>query len=220
MMIGASTLWILGTLAATQALGAADAQRGAAAFGACAACHSFEPGRNLTGPSLAGIWGRKAGSLESFVRYSPALKQSGIVWNDQTLDSWLRNPTVALPGNFMGFPGLPDDRARADLIAFLHAASEGKAALPKAPALPDLKKAPGKAVVASLRHCRDSYFVVNGEGATRPFWEFNLRFKTDTSASGPAPGRPVMVSQGMGVDRAQVVFSSPADISRFIKEGC
>ena len=200
---------------------AGNAQRGTQVFGgACAACHSLEPGRNLTGPSLAHIVGRKAGSLDSFVRYSPALKQSGILWNGATLDGWLRDPASAVPGNYMGFQGLPDDRARADLIAYLLAASEGKAAVPRAQGLPDLKNAPAEAVVTSLRHCRDTYFVTTRNGETRPYWEFNLRFKTDTSSSGPAPGRPVKVGQGMGGDRAQIVFHSSADISRFIKEGC
>lgn len=219
-MVGPRAFCMLAILAAAPALGAGDARRGAAAFGACAACHSLEPGRNLTGPSLAGIWGRKAGSLESFARYSPVVKKSGIVWNAQTLDGWLRNPQATLPGNYMGFPGLPDNGVRSDLIAFLEAASEGKAPLPKAPALADLKKAPGNALIASLRHCRDTYFVTNAKGDTLPYWEFNLRFKTDSSTTGPAPGRPVMVGQGMQGDRAQIVFSTPGDISRFIREEC
>lgn len=219
-MIAKGSCWILLALAAAPALGAGDPQRGAAAFGNCAACHSLEPGRNLTGPSLGGIWGRKAGSVESFLRYSPALKKSGVVWNGPALDAWLRNPAALVPGNYMGFAGLPHDRVRGDLIAYLKAASEGKAPRPRTQALPNLKTAPAGNVVASLRHCRDSYFVTLASGETRPFWEFNLRFKTDTGPGGPAPGRPVMVGQGMGGDRAQIVFPAPGDISPFIKEAC
>jgi cytochrome c len=62
--------------------------RGQRAFGACAACHSLQPDQNMTGPSLAGVWNRKAGSLASFSRYSDALKSADIVWNDKTLDEW------------------------------------------------------------------------------------------------------------------------------------
>ena len=175
----------------------------------------------MTGPSLGNVWGRKAGTAKGFHRYSGALRKSGIAWNEETLDAWLANPQAMVPGNFMQFPGIENTQARADLIAFLKANSEGKAPpAPQARALPDLRKAPARAVIASIRHCGDTYFVTNGNGDTRPFWEFNLRFKTDTSPTGPAPGRPVMVGQGMQGDRAQVVFSGPSEISRFIREGC
>src|SRR5690348_3385326 len=84
-----------------------DPEHGGALFRACAACHSLEPDRNMTGPSLAGFWGRKAGTLDSFERYSPALKSSGIVWSEKTLDPWLKSPQTAVPGNRMTFPGIP-----------------------------------------------------------------------------------------------------------------
>ena len=64
-----------------------DAKQGAQLYRACAACHSLAPDRNMTGPSLAGIWGRKAGSLKSFARYSPALQASNVVWNGTTFDA-------------------------------------------------------------------------------------------------------------------------------------
>ncbi|HZR01818.1 MAG TPA: c-type cytochrome, partial [Burkholderiales bacterium] len=60
-------------------MAAGDAARGASVFSACAACHSLEPGENLTGPSLAHVWGRKAGTLPDFHRYSEALQRSGVV---------------------------------------------------------------------------------------------------------------------------------------------
>jgi cytochrome c len=208
-------------LAAGAASAAGDAERGVRVFSACAACHTLEADRHLTGPSLHGIWGRKAADQATYRRYSDALKKSGVVWNEQALDAWLRDPQKLVPGNSMQFPGLPDEAARGDLIAFLKAASEGKAArVPKTPALPELKKASPVATVASIRHCGDSYFVTNAKDQTRAFWEFNLRFKTDSSPSGPAPGKPVLVSQGMQGDRAQVVFAEPGEISKFIREGC
>ncbi|MGQ0546708.1 MAG: c-type cytochrome [Betaproteobacteria bacterium] len=191
------------------------------AFRACVACHSVDPGRHMTGPSLADAWGRKAGSDPTFRRYSQALQKSGIVWDERTLDAWLRAPQELVPGNAMQFPGIGEERVRADLVAFLQAAAQGELAqAPKAPALPDLKKASAVSTIASIRHCGDSYFVTNAKGQTQAYWEFNLRFKTDSSATGPAAGRPVMVSQGMQGDRAQIVFSAPAEISRFIVQRC
>jgi cytochrome c len=175
----------------------------------------------MTGPSLAEVWQRKAGAAPDFQRYSEALKRSGIVWNESTLDRWLADPQSMVPGNFMSFQGIEKPQVRADLVEFLRVASEGQApAARQERGLPELGKAPPEAMVAFIRHCGDTYFVTNGKQETRPFWEFNLRFKTDSGPSGPRAGQPVLVGQGMQGDRAQVVFSTPAEISRFIKEGC
>ena len=73
----------------------------------------------MTGPSLADLWGRKAGSLPSFERYSDALKSSGIIWDDRSLDGWLTDPDRMVPDNEMPFNGIKDARDRADLLAFL-----------------------------------------------------------------------------------------------------
>src|SRR5262249_14501054 len=101
-----------------------NATRGERMYRACVACHSLEPDRNMTGPSLAEIWNRKAGSLASFPRYSPALKSAGIIWNDDTLDAWIKDPQHFIPGNTMTFPGMKDARQRADLLAFLKDATQ------------------------------------------------------------------------------------------------
>src|SRR5947208_6461141 len=93
-------------------------------FGACATCHSLEPNRNMSGPSLADLWNRKAGGLESFHRYSPALKSSGIEWNDKTLDEWIEDPQHVVPGNTMTFQGLKNKQQRADLLAYLKEAAK------------------------------------------------------------------------------------------------
>src|SRR6266566_3078174 len=89
--------------------------RGANLFENCAARHSLEPNKNMTGPSLAG---RRAGTVESFTRYSPALASSDITWDDKTLDAWLENPQHVIPGNTMTFPGISNPQQRADLLAF------------------------------------------------------------------------------------------------------
>ena len=96
-----------------------NSTRGQRVFGACAACHSLRPDQNMTGPSLAGLWNRKAGSVASFTRYSPALQTSTIIWNDKTLDEWVTDPQHLIPGNQMTFAGITDSRQRADLLAFL-----------------------------------------------------------------------------------------------------
>ena len=202
---------------------AADAAQGEKLFGACAPCHSLAPGRNMTGPSLAGIWGRKAGSLKSFDRYSAALKASGVVWDGKTLDQWLKSPAGFIPGNSMAFAGIADDQPRADLTAFLKAVSSGERPLPAAmtrPAFDDLKKLNAAHQIAAIRYCRDTYTVTTADGGMTNFWEANLRFKTDSSDAGPAAGKPVIMRAGMMGDRASVFFAAPDEISAFIKHRC
>jgi cytochrome c2 len=77
----------------------------------CAMCHSVEPGKNRVGPSLAGVVGRRAGSVPGF-SYSSANSHSGIVWTKEALDQYLTDPQKMVPGTLMIFPGLknPDDR--------------------------------------------------------------------------------------------------------------
>jgi cytochrome c len=100
-----------------------DATRGAKRFEECAACHKLEAGANDVGPSLHGLFNRKAGDLADF-RYSPALRRSGIVWTAQTLDTFLADPQKAVPANRMPYAGLPEAADRADLIAYLQQATK------------------------------------------------------------------------------------------------
>jgi cytochrome c len=95
-----------------------DPARGEARFQECAACHKLDAGSNGVGPSLHGIFERKAGELADF-RYSPALRRSGIVWSPQTLDAYLADPQALVPGNRMPYAGMADPQGRADLIAYL-----------------------------------------------------------------------------------------------------
>jgi cytochrome c len=197
---------------------------GARLFSTCAACHSLRPDVSMTGPSLHGVWGRKAGTLQSFPRYSPALKASGVVWNGGSLDAWLKDPAQFIPHNWMTFPGVRDAKARAELIAYLKTASASPPAMPNAQVTGhrDLKKLAPAGRVTAIRYCRQShtYYVTNGDNDTRTFWEANLRFKTDSSALGPAMDAPAILRAGMMGDRASVFFSSPEEISRFIKNQC
>ena len=101
-----------------------DADNGAKIFRRCQACHTVEADKNRVGPSLHNIMGREAGTLESFKRYSPAMKASDIVWNDETLHAYLENPRDYIPKNSMAFPGLRKESDRDDVIAFLERASK------------------------------------------------------------------------------------------------
>jgi cytochrome c len=184
----------------------------------------------MTGPSLSGLWNRKAGALEDFTRYSPALRSSGIVWNDQSLDAWLANPQHVVPGNTMTFPGIKEAQTRADLLAYLKSAAQsGSAHAAQQPpqmggmmrtSVPNLRKLDLEDRVQAVAYCRDTYEVATVDGKRRKFWERNLRFKTDSSQEGPAPGAPALVPAGMMGDRADVIFSAPNEIGQFVKQSC
>ena len=99
-----------------------DAARGEARFQDCAACHKLEAGSNNVGPSLHGLFERKAGALADF-RYSPAMKRSGISWTPETLDKFITDPQAMVPANRMPYAGMANASDRADLIAYLQKAS-------------------------------------------------------------------------------------------------
>jgi cytochrome c len=95
---------------------AGDAAKGEQLFlDRCTFCHLPEGGGQ--GPSLKGVFGRKAGSTPGFT-YSAALKASGVTWTGPELDRYLTNPSVAIPGSAMPIT-VPDPHQRADLIAYL-----------------------------------------------------------------------------------------------------
>jgi cytochrome c len=102
-------------LAAAVPASAADAERGEQLYEGCQDCHSLD--KNDIGPRHRGVFGRRAGSIPDYA-YSDALKQSGIVWDETTLDKWLANPQAFVPGAKM-FYHLADPADRADVIAFL-----------------------------------------------------------------------------------------------------
>jgi cytochrome c len=105
-------------LPAASARADGDPARGEARFQECAACHKLDSGANEVGPTLHGIFTRKAGELADF-RFSPAMKRSGIVWTPETLDKYLADPQGLIPANRMPYAGMADARDRADLIAYL-----------------------------------------------------------------------------------------------------
>jgi cytochrome c len=208
---------------------AGDPEAGARVFRTCAACHTLEPGAHRTGPSLAGVFGRKAGAAEGFHRYSDALRSADLVWGEDTLNAFLADPQAFLPGNRMTFPGITDAQARADVIAYLQTATAARAqaeageegGMMATPQLMDLRREVGpNNRITSIRYCGDTYTVEVESDETHQFWEFNLRFKTDSSDKGPEPGHPVLIPASMMGDRAFVIFAAPGEISGFIESKC
>ena len=100
----------------------ADPEKGKAVFEQCAACHSLGDQGDYDGPTLKGVIGRKAGSLEDY-RYSAAMKRSGVTWDAASLDTYITDPQAFIPGNRMAFAGIADKSQRDDLIAYLSAAT-------------------------------------------------------------------------------------------------
>ncbi len=120
-VLAAAAFVVTGFAAAAHADG--DSAKGKKVFAKCMACHAVEAGKNKVGPSLHGIMGRKAGSLEGFT-YSDAMKNANITWNEAELDKYLTNPKKDIPGNKMAFPGLPKADDRANVIAYLKEATQ------------------------------------------------------------------------------------------------
>lgn len=116
----AAALAASGLFVPPAAMGAPPAAAGAQVFTrSCAMCHTTAPGAPARlGPNLASVANRKAASTPAF-RYSPAMTKSGLTWNAKTLDGFLERPSVAVPGNRMGFAGVKDPAQRAALVAFL-----------------------------------------------------------------------------------------------------
>jgi cytochrome c len=118
--------WSAGTLVLTlmtqSALAQADAENGKEIFKGCRACHQVGDGaKNGIGPSLNGVLGRKAGTISGF-NYSDANKQAGekgLVWTEEKMLDYLKDPAAFMPGNKMTYAGVKDEADRRDLVAYL-----------------------------------------------------------------------------------------------------
>jgi cytochrome c len=100
------------------ALADGDPDRGKKVFNKCSACHVVDQEKNRVGPHLVGLFGRTSGSVEGF-KYSTAMKEAQIIWEDTTLDAYLENPKQYVKGTRMSFAGLKKEKDRQDVIAYL-----------------------------------------------------------------------------------------------------
>jgi cytochrome c len=106
-------------LAGTGAAAAQDAAAGERVFAQCRACHQVgESAKNAVGPVLNGLFGRKSGTIEGY-NYTPANKNSGIVWDEATFADYIKDPRAKIPGTKMVYAGLKDEKRVQDLIAYL-----------------------------------------------------------------------------------------------------
>ncbi|HTN15810.1 MAG TPA: c-type cytochrome [Sphingomonadaceae bacterium] len=106
------------TPTASATVAAAAAATAPVGFNMCKACHSVEKGKHGIGPSLAGIYGTKAGDIPGY-EFSKPMKESGLKWDEATLDKYLTDPRGTVPGTKMSFAGLKDEAKRKDVIAYL-----------------------------------------------------------------------------------------------------
>jgi cytochrome c len=102
-------------VAASSQTAAASESGKPASFAQCVACHAVEKGKHGIGPSLAGVYGTKAGEIAGFA-FSEPLKASGLTWDDATLDKWLAGPMKLVPGTRMTYAGMQDAARRTELI--------------------------------------------------------------------------------------------------------
>ncbi len=117
-MLRSTLFGLLALGLATPAL-AQDAEAGKAVFNQCRACHQVgETAKNLVGPQLNGLIGRKAGSVEGYA-YSEANKASGKTWDEATFAEYIKDPKAAIPGTKMVYVGLKDEQKVKDLTAYL-----------------------------------------------------------------------------------------------------
>ncbi|UCH74241.1 MAG: cytochrome c family protein [Rhodospirillales bacterium] len=102
------------------ALAAGDADAGKKVFNKCKACHALDEGKNKVGPSLFGVLGKPAASVKGF-KYSKALQESGLTWDDATLAKYLTKPKELVPGTRMAFSGLKKSEDIDNVIAYIKA---------------------------------------------------------------------------------------------------
>ncbi|GGD33520.1 c-type cytochrome [Sinisalibacter lacisalsi] len=133
LVAGVTAIMIAGS-ATAQELG--DAEEGAKAYRQCASCHQVGEGaKHRVGPHLNGIFGRRAGSMEDYTRYSKGLMREGVdglFWDLRTLDAYIENPKALVSDTRMAFRGIKDAEERADVLAYLRQFSANPANIPEA----------------------------------------------------------------------------------------
>jgi cytochrome c len=95
-----------------------DPVKGKRVFNKCKTCHELTTAKNKIGPTLQGVIGRKAGTVPGF-KYSSAMKESGIVWDEKTIQEYIADPKKMVPGNRMVLAPIKKEDQREDVIAFI-----------------------------------------------------------------------------------------------------
>jgi len=119
------TVKVIGIAAALAAFSApaladGDVEAGKKVFNKCKACHTLDEGKNKVGPSLFGVLGRSAASVQGF-KYSKALKESGLTWDEETIEKFLATPKDLVPRTRMAFAGLKKDDDIENVLAYIKA---------------------------------------------------------------------------------------------------
>lgn len=118
VMLARSLLVATATMIAGAALAEGDVAAGEKVYKKCKTCHVIDKEQNKVGPHLVGVMGRTAGAVDGF-KYSKAMMESGITWDEETIAAYLADPKGYIKGNKMAFVGLKKEKDIANVIAYL-----------------------------------------------------------------------------------------------------
>ena len=118
LLSAVAAVGLISTMVAAEARADGDAAKGKRVFNKCKTCHELTTEKNKIGPNLVGIIGRKSGSVAGF-KYSSAMQNAGITWDEKTIDAYIADPKKYIPGNKMVLAPIKNEDQREDLIAYI-----------------------------------------------------------------------------------------------------